>query len=112
MMVNKQGVEKAVSIIKGIVAIPTVGDVYDATVKSIMPFGAFVEFLPGKQGLVHISEISWKRLETLEGIVKEGDTFKVKLIGTDPKSGKFKLSRKALIPKPEMKPREESPKGE
>ena len=110
--VNKLGVEKAVSIIKGIVAIPTVGDVYDATVKSIMPFGAFVEFLPGKQGLVHISEISWKRLETLEGVVKEGDTFKVKLIGTDPKSGKFKLSRKALIPKPEMKPREESPKGE
>ncbi len=109
--VNKAGVERAVAIIKGIVAVPTVGDVYDATVKSIMPFGAFVEFLPGKQGLVHISEISWKRLETLDGIVKEGDTFKVKLIGTDPKSGKFKLSRKALIPKPENKPREESPKG-
>jgi polyribonucleotide nucleotidyltransferase len=109
---NKDGVEKAVSIIKGIVAIPTVGDVYDATVKSIMPFGAFVEFLPGKQGLVHISEISWKRLETLEGIVREGDTFKVKLIGTDPKSGKFKLSRKALIPKPENKPREESRNNE
>jgi len=62
--------------------------VYEATVKSIMPFGAFVEFMPGKQGLVHISEISWKRLETLEGIVHEGDVFKVKLIGTDPKSGK------------------------
>jgi len=106
--VNKVGVEKAVGIIKGIVAVPNVGDVYDATVKSIMPFGAFVEFLPGKQGLVHISEISWKRLETLEGIVHEGDTFKVKLIGTDPKSGKFKLSRKALIQKPESKPREES----
>ncbi|HRO70493.1 MAG TPA: S1 RNA-binding domain-containing protein, partial [Chitinophagaceae bacterium] len=110
--VNKEGVDRAVAIIKGIVAVPTVGDVYDATVKSIMPFGAFVEFLPGKQGLVHISEISWKRLETLEGIVREGDTFKVKLIGTDPKSGKFKLSRKALIPKPDSKPREESPKGE
>lgn len=110
--VNKEGVEKAVAIIKGIVAVPTVGDVYDATVKSIMPFGAFVEFLPGKQGLVHISEISWKRLETLEGIVHEGDTFKVKLIGTDPKSGKFKLSRKALIPKPESKPREESQRGD
>lgn len=106
--VNKPGVEKAVGIIKGIVAVPNVGDVYDAVVKSIMPFGAFVEFLPGKQGLVHISEISWKRLETLEGIVHEGDTFKVKLIGTDPKSGKFKLSRKALIQKPENKPREES----
>ncbi|MGZ8550440.1 MAG: polyribonucleotide nucleotidyltransferase [Chitinophagaceae bacterium] len=110
--INKDGVEKAVGIIKGIVAIPNVGDVYDAIVKSIMPFGAFVEFLPGKQGLVHISEISWKRLETLEGIVHEGDTFKVKLIGTDPKSGKFKLSRKALIAKPENKPREESQQGE
>ncbi|HNR16700.1 MAG TPA: polyribonucleotide nucleotidyltransferase [Chitinophagaceae bacterium] len=104
---NKDGVERAVSWIKGIVAVPQVGDTYEATVKSIMPFGAFVEFLPGKQGLVHISEISWKRLETLEGIVKEGDVMKVKLIGTDPKSGKFKLSRKVLIPKPEQKPRED-----
>ena len=105
--VNKEGVQKAESWIKGIVAVPVVGDVYDATVKSIMPFGAFVEFLPGKQGLVHISEISWKRLETLEGIVHEGDKFKVKLIGTDPKSGKFKLSRKILIPKPDQQPRED-----
>ncbi len=104
---NKDGVDKAVAWIKGIVAVPQVGDTYDAVVKSIMPFGAFVEFLPGKQGLVHISEISWKRLETLDGIVKEGDQMKVKLIGTDPKSGKFKLSRKVLIPKPEQKPREE-----
>ena len=106
--VNKEGVEKAEAWIKGIVAVPVVGDVYESTVKSIMPFGAFVEFLPGKQGLVHISEVSWKRLETLEGVLKEGDKVKVKLIGTDPKSGKFKLSRKALIPKPESKPREES----
>ena len=98
---NKDGVERAVSWIKGIVAVPQVGDIYEATVKSIMPFGAFVEFLPGKQGLVHISEVSWKRLETLEGIVHEGDIMKVKLIGTDPKSGKFKLSRKILIPKPD-----------
>ncbi len=104
---NKEGVEKAVAWIKGIVAVPQVGDVYESTVKSIMPFGAFVEFLPGKQGLVHISEVSWKRLETLEGVLKEGDRVKVKLIGTDPKSGKFKLSRKVLIPKPDQKPREE-----
>jgi polyribonucleotide nucleotidyltransferase len=104
---NKEGVEKAVSWVKGIVAVPQVGDVYESTVKSIMPFGAFVEFLPGKQGLVHISEVSWKRLETLEGVLKEGDVIKVKLIGTDPKSGKFKLSRKILIPKPEQKPREQ-----
>lgn len=99
--VNKEGVQKAENWIKGIVAVPVVGDVYESTVKSIMPFGAFVEFLPGKQGLVHISEVSWKRLETLEGVLKEGDKVKVKLIGTDPKSGKFKLSRKVLIPKPE-----------
>jgi polyribonucleotide nucleotidyltransferase len=105
--VNKEGVQRAEAWIKGIVAVPVVGDVYESTVKSIMPFGAFVEFLPGKQGLVHISEVSWKRLETLEGVLKEGDKVKVKLIGTDPKSGKFKLSRKALIPKPEGKPREE-----
>lgn len=104
---NKEGVQKAEAWIKGIVAVPVVGDVYEATVKSIMPFGAFVEFLPGKQGLVHISEVSWKRLETLDGVLKEGDKVKVKLIGTDPKSGKFKLSRKVLIPKPEGKPRTE-----
>jgi polyribonucleotide nucleotidyltransferase len=106
--VNKEGVQRAEAWIKGIVAVPTEGEVYESTVKSIMPFGAFVEFLPGKQGLVHISEVSWKRLETLEGVLKEGDKVKVKLIGTDPKSGKFKLSRKALIPKPESKPREET----
>jgi polyribonucleotide nucleotidyltransferase len=106
---NKEGVQRAEAWIKGIVAVPVVGDVYDSTVKSIMPFGAFVEFLPGKQGLVHISEVSWKRLETLEGVLKEGDKVKVKLIGTDPKSGKFKLSRKALIPKPEQRPRESEP---
>ena len=102
---NKEGVLKAENWIKGIVAVPVVGDVYEATVKSIMPFGAFVEFLPGKQGLVHISEVSWKRLETLNGVLSEGDKVKVKLIGTDPKSGKFKLSRKVLLPKPERQDR-------
>jgi polyribonucleotide nucleotidyltransferase len=107
--INKEGVEKAENWIKGIVAIPVVGDVYEATIKSIMPFGAFVEFLPGKQGLVHISEVSWKRLETLNGVLNEGDVIKVKLIGTDPKSGKFKLSRKALIPKPERQ--QDRPQG-
>ena len=108
---NKDGVERAVSWIKGIVAVPQVGDVYEATVKSIMPFGAFVEFLPGKQGLVHISEVSWKRLETLEGVLNEGDKVKVKLIGTDPKSGKFKLSRKVLLPKPEGRPQPQPNQG-
>lgn len=98
---NKDGVDRAVSWIKGIVSVPSVGDVYEAKVKSIMPYGAFVEFLPGKQGLIHISEVSWKRLETLEGVLREGDVVKVKLTGTDPKTGKFKLSRKILLPKPE-----------
>ena len=98
---EKEGVDAAVKWIKGIVMVPTVGEVYEATVKSIMPYGAFVEFLPNKQGLLHISEVSWKRLETLEGVVKEGDIVKVKLTGTDPKTGKFKLSRKVLLPKPE-----------
>ncbi len=101
---NKEGVERAERWVKGIVAVPTVGEVYEATVKSIMPYGAFVEFLPGKQGLLHISEVTWKRLETLEGILKEGDQVKVKLTGTDPKTGKFKLSRKVLLPKPEGRP--------
>jgi polyribonucleotide nucleotidyltransferase len=104
---NKDGVEKAVAWIKGIVSVPEVGDVYEAKVKSIMPYGAFVEFMPGKQGLLHISEVSWKRLETLEGVLKEGDTVKVKLTGTDPKTGKFKLSRKILLPKPEGQQRQE-----
>jgi polyribonucleotide nucleotidyltransferase len=97
----KEGVDKAVAWVKGIVAVPVEGDEYEAVVKSIMPYGAFVEFLPGKQGLLHISEVSWKRLETLEGVLNEGDKVKVKLTGTDPKTGKFKLSRKVLLPKPE-----------
>jgi polyribonucleotide nucleotidyltransferase len=98
---KKENVDRAMAWIKGIAAQPTVGDTYEATVKSIQPYGAFVEFLPGKQGLLHISEVSWKRLDTLEGVLKEGDVVKVKLTGTDPKSGKFKLSRKVLLPKPE-----------
>lgn len=97
----------AVARVKGIVAIPEVGEIYDATVKSIMPYGAFVEFLPGKEGLLHISEVDWKRLDSLEGIIKEGDVVKVKYIGTDPKNGKAKLSRKATMPKPETAPVEE-----
>lgn len=99
--VQKEGLEKALTWIKGIVAVPEIGEVYECTVKSVMPYGAFVEFLPGKQGLLHISEISWKRLETMEGVLTEGEKVKVKLTGTDPKTGKFKLSRRALMPKPE-----------
>ncbi|HLY68079.1 MAG TPA: polyribonucleotide nucleotidyltransferase [Puia sp.] len=103
---QKEGLEKAVAWIKGIVAVPEVGSVYESKVKSVMPYGAFVEFLPGKQGLLHISEISWKRLETMEGVLNEGDMVKVKLIGIDHKTGKFKLSRKALMPKPEGRPQQ------
>lgn len=99
--VNKEGVDKALSWIKGIVSVPEVGEEYEAVVKTIQPYGAFVEFMPGKQGLLHISEVSWKRLETLDGVLNEGDVVKVKLTGTDPKTGKFKLSRKILLPKPE-----------
>ncbi|MHA4842652.1 polyribonucleotide nucleotidyltransferase [Flavitalea antarctica] len=99
----KEGLQKAVAWIKGIVAMPEVGETYEAKVKSVMPYGAFVEFIPGKQGLLHISEVSWKRLETMEGVLKEGDTIKVKLIGVDNKTGKFKLSRKVLMPKPEQR---------
>jgi polyribonucleotide nucleotidyltransferase len=99
--VNKEGVEKAKAMIRGIVAIPETGEVYESTVKSIMPYGAFVEFMPGKQGLLHISEVSWSRLDTLEGVLKEGDVIKVKLLGIEQKTGKFKLSRKVLMPRPE-----------
>lgn len=98
---NRESLMQAVEWIKGLVAEPEVGETYESTVKSIMPYGAFVEFLPGKQGLLHISEVSWKRLENLDGVMKEGDKIKVKLTGTDPKTGKFKLSRKVLMPKPE-----------
>jgi len=106
----KEGLDKAVAWVKGIVAVPVVGEVYEATVKTVQPYGAFVEFLPKKEGLLHISEITWKRLETMEGVLKEGDKVKVKLIGIDHKTGKFKLSRKALMPKPET--RQASHQGE
>ena len=96
-----EDLKAAVARIKSIVAIPEVGEVYEAKVKSIMPYGAFVEFMPGKEGLLHISEYDWKRIDSLEGLVKEGDMVSVKYIGTDPKNGKAKLSRKALLPKPE-----------
>jgi polyribonucleotide nucleotidyltransferase len=105
---SKEGLDKAVAWIKGIVAVPEIGAVYEAKVKSVMPYGAFVEFMPGKQGLLHISEISWKRLETMDGVLNENDMVKVKLIGLDAKTGKFKLSRKVLMPKPEGRQQEQA----
>jgi polyribonucleotide nucleotidyltransferase len=98
---EKSSLDRALSWINGIVAVPEIGETYEGTVKSIKEFGAFVEFLPKKEGLLHISEISWKRLESMEGIFREGDRVKVKLLDVDPRTGKFKLSRKALMPKPE-----------
>ena len=98
---NKQCIEAAMNMIKGIVAIPEVGEVYTGKVRSVMPYGCFVEFLPGKDGLLHISEIDWKRLETVEEAgIKEGDEIEVKLLDIDPKTGKFKLSRRVLLEKP------------
>ncbi|MDH5397660.1 MAG: polyribonucleotide nucleotidyltransferase [Cyclobacteriaceae bacterium] len=91
----------ALTRIKQIVVEPEVGEVYDGLVKSIMPFGAFIEFMPGKEGLLHISEIKWERLETMDGVLELGEVIKVKLLDVDRKTGKFKLSRKALIPRPE-----------
>ena len=106
----------AVSKIKAIVAIPEVGEVYESTVKSIMPYGCFVEFMPGKEGLLHISEIDWKRYETMEETgIQEGDKITIKLLEIDQKTGKFKLSARVLKPKPEgyveveRRPRPERP---
>lgn len=99
---NKSTIDAAIKAIKAIVAVPEVGEVYEGKISSIMPYGAFVEFMPGKDGLLHISEIDWKRLETVEQAgLKEGDTINVKLVDIDPKTGKFKLSHKVLLPKPE-----------
>ena len=99
---NKASIDAALGKIKAIVAVPEVGEVYEGTVRSIMPYGCFVEILPGKDGLLHISEIDWKRLETVEEAgIKEGDKITVKLLEIDPKTGKYKLSHKVLIPKPE-----------
>ncbi|MCQ2072609.1 MAG: polyribonucleotide nucleotidyltransferase [Bacteroidaceae bacterium] len=99
---NRDSIDAALAKIRAIVAIPEVGEVYDGKVRSVMPYGLFVEFMPGKDGLLHISEIDWKRYETIEETgIKEGDKIQVKLIDIDPKTGKFKLSKRALIEKPE-----------
>ena len=116
---NKESIDAAIAKIKAIVAVPEVGEVYEGTVRSIMPYGCFVEILPGKDGLLHISEIDGKRLETVEEAgIHEGDKIKVKLMEIDPKTGKYKLSHRVLIPKPEgyqereRRPRREGSNGE
>lgn len=99
---NKASIDAAIAKIKAIVAVPEVGEVYDGVVKSIMPYGCFVEILPGREGLLHISEIAWKRLETVEEAgIHEGDHIQVKLLEIDPKTGKYKLSHRVLEEKPE-----------
>lgn len=98
---NKESMDKAVGRVKGITATAEVGEIYDGKVKTIQPFGAFVEFLPGKDGLLHISEVKWERLETMDGVFKVGDEVRVKLVEIDKKTGKYRLSRKALLPRPE-----------
>ena len=111
---DKASIEAAMAMIKAIVAVPEIGEVYKGKVRSIMPYGCFVEFLPGKDGLLHISEIDWKRLETVEEAgIKEGDELEVKLLDIDEKTGKFKLSHRALLPKPEgYQERPERPRRE
>ncbi|PSJ74926.1 polyribonucleotide nucleotidyltransferase, partial [Sphingobacteriales bacterium UPWRP_1] len=98
---DKAALDAAVMRIRAIATVPEVGEVYNAKVKSIMPYGAFVEFMPGKEGLLHISEISYSRLENMEGVLKEGEMIMVKLVGVDDRTGKFKLSHKVLLPKPD-----------
>ncbi|MCY1635901.1 polyribonucleotide nucleotidyltransferase [Marinifilum sp. D737] len=105
---NKESIDAAVARVKGIVAVPEVGEIYKGKVKSIVTFGAFVEILPGKDGLLHISEIEHRRLQTVDEVLKEGQELEVKLIDIDAKSGKLKLSRKVLLPKPERKKKEEN----
>jgi polyribonucleotide nucleotidyltransferase len=104
MSSDKESIEKAKSWIRGITAMPELNEVYLGKVKSIVSFGAFVEILPGKDGLLHVSEIDWKRIENVEDVLQEGDKIKVKLIGIDAKTGKLKLSRKVLLERPERKP--------
>jgi polyribonucleotide nucleotidyltransferase len=100
---DKTSMDKAVSRVKGIILVPEIGEIYSGKVKSIMPFGAFVEFLPGKDGLLHISEIKWERLEKMDGVLEVGEEVQVKLVEIDKKTGKYRLSRKVLLPKPENK---------
>ncbi|MBN2742656.1 polyribonucleotide nucleotidyltransferase [Breznakibacter xylanolyticus] len=98
---NKDSIDRAMARIKAIVAVPEVGEIYRGKVKSIVPFGAFIEIMPGKEGLLHISEIEWRRLEKVEDALQEGQEVEVKLLEVDAKSGKLKLSRKVLMPRPE-----------
>jgi len=100
---NQEVMDAAIARVKAIVSVPEVGEVYDGVVKSIMPFGAFVEIMPGKDGLLHISEVKWERLESMDGVMEVGEQVKVKLVEIDKKTGKYRLSRKVLLPRPPKK---------
>jgi polyribonucleotide nucleotidyltransferase len=100
---DQEAMDGALRRIRAIVAVPEVDEIYDGVVKTIMPFGAFVEIMPGKDGLLHISEINWERVEKVEDVMEVGEQVKVKLIEVDKKTGKYRLSRKALLPRPERK---------
>ncbi len=100
---DRESMDKAHEMVKLIVAVPEVGEIYEGKVKSIMPFGAFIEFLPGKEGLLHISEIKWERIEKMEGVLEIGEEITIKLVDVDKRNGKFRLSRKVLLPKPAKK---------
>jgi polyribonucleotide nucleotidyltransferase len=110
---DKASIDAAEKRIRAIAFPPTVeiGEEYEGKVKSIMPYGAFVEVIPGQDGLLHVSELDWKRVDNVEDVLKEGEVVKFKVVGRDPKTGKIKLSRKALLPKPEgYVEREERPR--
>ena len=105
---NKEGMDAAIAKVRSLSFTPTVGEVYHGKVKSIQSYGAFVEIAPGKDGLLHISEIEWRRLQSVEEVLKEGDHVDVKLIDIDSRSGKLKLSRKVLLKKPEKQEKPQS----
>lgn len=107
---NKEGIQQALAHLRGVITLPEEGEIYTGKVKKIEAFGAFVEFLPGKEGLLHISEVDWKRLDSLDGILAEGDIVEVKLLEVDRRSGKFRLSRKVLLPNPNPNAPTESPR--
>jgi len=108
---DKESSDAAIARIKAITAVPEIGEVYLGTVKNITAFGAFIEIIPGKEGLLHISEIDWKHIKTVEEVLKTGDKVKVKLIDIDGRTGKLKLSRKVLLPRPEREDRDKRSDG-
>jgi polyribonucleotide nucleotidyltransferase len=109
---DKAAIDEALRMVNGITEVPEVGKVYKGKIKSIVDFGAFVEILPGKEGLLHISEIEWRRVEKVSEVLKEGEEIEVKVIEVDKRNGKLKLSRKALLPRPEKPEKKRDSEGQ